>query len=78
MTEAPPSPPDRTAGRALDAATRQRLAALLKDELARASRDAVARGASSSALAAELNERIARLRIQITKILPDDSSTDDS
>jgi hypothetical protein len=61
------------AGRTLDAATRERLLATLEEELARASRDALARGMSPSELAAQLKERIARLRAQIAELPAENS-----
>jgi hypothetical protein len=61
------------AGRALDAATRERLLATLEEELARASRDALARGMSRGDLAAQLEERIARLRAQIAALPAENS-----
>lgn len=73
MADGPVSPPDRMAGRALDAATRERLLATLEEELARASRDALARGMSRGDLAAQLEERIARLRAQIAALPAENS-----
>jgi hypothetical protein len=63
-----PVSPDRTTRRTLDVATRERLLAMLQGELVRASRDALARGMSSGELAAQLDERIARLREQIADL----------
>lgn len=72
MADPSMSPSGRTASHRLDAAARERLLALLRDELARASREALASGMSSDALAAVLEERIARLRAEIG-----DSATED-
>lgn len=68
MADAPVTPPDRITGSALDAATRERLLAVLRAELATASRDALARGMSPEELAAHLDERIAALRTQIAEL----------
>lgn len=68
MADAPVNPPDRTAGRTLDTATRERLLRMLQEELARASSDALDRGVSPEALAAQLDERIARLRTRIADL----------
>jgi hypothetical protein len=70
------NPSGRTAGHPLDAATRERLLALLREELARASREALARGVSPDELAVALDERIARLREEITA-MSDDQSPDE-
>jgi hypothetical protein len=60
--------PARTAGRRLDAATRERLLLVLQEELRRASEEAVSRGVSPEALSVQLDERIARLRAQINDL----------
>lgn len=73
VAEAPVSPPDRTTGPTVDAATRARLLAILQDELTRASSDAQARGMPAEALAAQLDERITRLRAQTTEMSKEDS-----
>jgi uncharacterized small protein (DUF1192 family) len=65
MADPSASSSGRTAGHRLDPAVRERLLALLQEELARASREALARGESPDALAAALDERIARLRSEI-------------
>lgn len=72
MADPSMSPSDPSAGSRLDAATRERLLALLQEELARASREALVRGVSPDALAAALDERIARLRAEITETSADD------
>lgn len=72
MADGPASSSDRMTGRMLDAATRERLLATLQDELARASRDALTRGMSPDELAAQLDERIARLRAQIAELSAED------
>jgi predicted ATPase len=46
---------------------------MLQEELARASRDARARGMSPDELVAQLDERIARLRAQIAELPAEDS-----
>jgi uncharacterized protein YceH (UPF0502 family) len=66
------SPGDRIAGRTLDAATRERMLTVLQGELGRASDDVLAHGMSPEELAAQLDERIARLRAQITELSADD------
>ncbi len=65
MAEIPGNRPGRTADPTLDAAVRERLLAMLKDELTKASEEALARGVSPDQLAAQLDDRIARLRAQI-------------
>jgi hypothetical protein len=50
--------------------------ALVQDELAHASREALARGTSPDVLAAQLDERIARLRAQITEKSAEGPSAD--
>lgn len=65
MADASGKTPGRTAGRALDAGTRERLLALLQEELARAGDEALARGVPPQELSAQLDARIARLRAQI-------------
>jgi hypothetical protein len=67
MTDASGSPADRT----IDTATRQRLAALLRDELARVGDEAQARGVPPEEIRARLDDRIARLRAHLV-----DCSTD--
>jgi uncharacterized protein YceH (UPF0502 family) len=63
------SPPDdRITGRTPDSATRKRVLAVFQGELTRASRDALAHGMSPGELAAQLDERIARLRAQIAEL----------
>lgn len=62
MADGPVNPLDRVTARTLDAATRDRLFATLEEGLARASREALARGMSPAELAAQLDDRIARLR----------------
>lgn len=76
MADAPANPPDRTAGRTLDTATRERLLRMLQEELARASGEALDRGVSPEALAAQLDERIARLRTQIADLGTDQNPPD--
>lgn len=73
MTDTPVGPSDQITGRTLDAATRGHLFAMLQEELARASRDARARGMSPDELVAQLDERIARLRAQIAELPAEDS-----
>jgi hypothetical protein len=57
--------PGSADGRALDAVTRDRLLALLQEELALAASHALARGVTPQDLSAQLDARIARLRAQI-------------
>lgn len=73
MADVPVGPSDQITGRTLDAATRERLRAVLQQELAQARRDALARGMSPDELAAQLDERIARLRAHIAEPGTDDS-----
>lgn len=69
MADAPGKSPGRTAaGRTLDDQTRAQLLAVISEELARASDDALARGMSPDELAEQLNARIARLRAQIADL----------
>jgi uncharacterized small protein (DUF1192 family) len=76
MADAPGNRPGRTADPTLDAAVRERLLAMLKDELTRASDEALARGASPDQIAAQLDERIARLRAQIAAMPADDKPSE--
>jgi len=68
VADASGNTPGRTAGRALDAETRERLLALLQDELARAGDEALERGMTQEKLSAQLDARIARLRNQVTDL----------
>jgi hypothetical protein len=68
VADASGSIPGRTAGRALDAETRERLLTLLQEELARAGDEALERGMTQEELSAQLDARIARLRTQITDL----------
>lgn len=73
MADVPVGPSDQITGRALDAAAREHLLAVLQEELAQARRDALARGMSPDELAAQLDERIARLRAHTAELHTDDS-----
>jgi hypothetical protein len=68
MADASRNTPGRTAGWALDASVRNRLLALLREELARAGDEALARGMSPQELSAQLDDRVARIRAQIEEL----------
>ena len=76
VVDAPVSSPDGDAGRPLDAERRARLLALLKGELTRASHRALSDGMTTDDLSAQLDDRIARLRAQITKLSEEDPPPD--
>jgi hypothetical protein len=67
VAEVPKDVPGQTADRTLDDATRQRLLETIREELTRVSREALARGVSPEELAAQLDERIRRLRGQVVE-----------
>lgn len=75
MANAPGNPSGPTTNRTLDAATRQRLLVLLQEELTHVSVEALGNGMSPDELAAQFDERITRLRAQISNSLSDSEQT---